>query len=52
MIARPLPPVFDRELVARYDVNGPRYTSYPTAPQFRNDFGEAELRQAILASNE
>ncbi len=48
----PVPPIFDRDLVARYDVNGPRYTSYPTAPQFRSDFGEAELRQAIAASNE
>lgn len=44
--------LFDRELVARYDVSGPRYTSYPTAPQFRSDFGENELRHEILASNE
>lgn len=44
-------PEFDPELVARYDVAGPRYTSYPTAPQFRSDFGEAELRDAISASN-
>ncbi|NCT68431.1 MAG: oxygen-independent coproporphyrinogen III oxidase [Rhodanobacteraceae bacterium] len=43
---------FDRALVAQYDVNGPRYTSYPTAPHFRADFGETELRQAIRASNE
>lgn len=43
---------FDRALVARYDVDGPRYTSYPTAPHFRADFGEAELRGAILTSNE
>lgn len=43
---------FDRALVARYDVDGPRYTSYPTAPHFRADFGEAELRRAIAASNE
>ncbi|KAA3630954.1 MAG: oxygen-independent coproporphyrinogen III oxidase [Proteobacteria bacterium] len=25
---------FDRELLRKYDVRGPRYTSYPTAPQF------------------
>ncbi|MFC4821425.1 oxygen-independent coproporphyrinogen III oxidase [Dokdonella ginsengisoli] len=43
---------FDPALVARYDVDGPRYTSYPTAPHFRADFGEADLRRAILASNE
>ncbi|EQD48429.1 hypothetical protein B2A_07973, partial [mine drainage metagenome] len=25
---------FDPELLRRYDRPGPRYTSYPTAPQF------------------
>ena len=44
-------PVFDRELIARYDSRGPRYTSYPTALQFRDDFGDAELQAAIRASN-
>ena len=29
---------FDPELVRRHDVAGPRYTSYPTAPWFRDDF--------------
>ena len=28
-----------------------RYTSYPTAPQFAADFGDAALREAIAASN-
>ena len=28
-------PPFDAELLRRYDRPGPRYTSYPTAPQFR-----------------
>ncbi len=46
------PPEFDPELIARYDVAGPRYTSYPTAPQFRVEFDEASLRTAIRASNE
>lgn len=41
----------DAELLRRYDRPGPRYTSYPTAPQFRGDFGEASLRQAAVASN-
>ncbi|MHB1274097.1 MAG: oxygen-independent coproporphyrinogen III oxidase [Rhodanobacter sp.] len=45
-------PEFDPALIARYDINGPRYTSYPTAPQFRSDFDEAALRAAIRASNE
>lgn len=45
------PPEFDPALVARYDNAGPRYTSYPTVPQFRQDFGEAALRAAIQASH-
>jgi oxygen-independent coproporphyrinogen-3 oxidase len=45
-------PEFDPALVARYDVAGPRYTSYPTAPQFKPDFDETQLRGAIRASNE
>jgi oxygen-independent coproporphyrinogen-3 oxidase len=43
---------FDPGLIARYDVNGPRYTSYPAAPQFHAGFGEAQLRAAAHASNE
>lgn len=43
---------FDADLLARYDVVGPRYTSYPTAPSFREDFGEAEYRVAARESNE
>ena len=46
------PPTFDAALIARYDINGPRYTSYPPAPQFRSDFDEAALRAAIRDSNE
>ena len=45
-------PAFDPTLIARYDRAGPRYTSYPTAPQFHSGFGEAALREAIRASNE
>jgi len=52
----PLPadaaPVFDADLIARYDTSGPRYTSYPTAPQFRADFGAEDFRRAAHASNE
>ena len=42
---------FDPALMARYDVPAPRYTSYPTAPQFHAGFGETQLCGAILASN-
>src|SRR5688500_7682512 len=42
---------FDPALLQRYDRPGPRYTSYPTAPQFSNHFGELQLREAAQASN-
>lgn len=42
---------FDAELLRRYDQAGPRYTSYPTAPQFHGGFGEGDLRQVVAASN-
>ncbi len=41
----------DADLLRRYDRPGPRYTSYPTAPQFAADFGEDALRETIAASN-
>lgn len=45
-------PEFDPALVARYDVPGPRYTSYPTAPQFHAGFDEVAFRAVAEASNE
>lgn len=42
---------FDRELVARYNVAGPRYTSYPTAPWFRDDFDSNEYIDSALAAD-
>ena len=44
-------PRFDADLLRRYDRPGPRYTSYPTAPQFHAGFGEEQLRAAAAASN-
>jgi oxygen-independent coproporphyrinogen-3 oxidase len=35
----------DPALLARYDRPGPRYTSYPTAPNFSTDFGASDFRQ-------
>jgi oxygen-independent coproporphyrinogen-3 oxidase len=35
------------ELLKRYDVPGPRYTSYPTADRFVEAFGELEYIQAL-----
>ncbi len=34
------------ELLARYDQPGPRYTSYPTAPVWNDNFGPADLEAA------
>ncbi|MEO5962166.1 MAG: oxygen-independent coproporphyrinogen III oxidase, partial [Thermomonas sp.] len=45
------PLTFSAELLRRYDRPGPRYTSYPTAPQFSNTFGEQALREVALDSN-
>jgi oxygen-independent coproporphyrinogen III oxidase len=48
----PAPAVeFDAELLARYDVTGPRYTSYPTAPSFVESFGERDYRGFARATN-
>jgi oxygen-independent coproporphyrinogen-3 oxidase len=44
--------IFDLELIKRYDKSGPRYTSYPTAVQFHDGFGEAEYRAWAAKSNE
>lgn len=43
--------IWDQDLIARYDLAGPRYTSYPTAPQFHPGFGEEDLRRAVALSN-
>jgi oxygen-independent coproporphyrinogen-3 oxidase len=38
---------FSEDLIRRYDVSGPRYTSYPTADRFVEAFSEAEYTQAL-----
>ncbi|MDO7898777.1 oxygen-independent coproporphyrinogen III oxidase [Pseudomonas citrulli] len=43
---------FNRALVEKYDRPGPRYTSYPTAPQFHPAFAMDEYRQAAQRSNQ
>ncbi len=37
----------DEALLRRFDVPGPRYTSYPTADRFVDAFGPAQYRQAL-----
>lgn len=44
------PVCFDRDLVRKYDRPGPRYTSYPTAPQFRPDFGSGQYAELLARS--
>jgi len=39
--------VLSPELLQRYDVAGPRYTSYPTVDRFVEAFGEADYVQAL-----
>jgi oxygen-independent coproporphyrinogen III oxidase len=46
-----LPPRTDTDLLLRYDVAGPRYTSYPTSPQFRSDFDEGRYCEHARKSN-
>ena len=43
--------IFDLELIAKYDLSGPRYTSYPTAVQFHEGFGEEEYIRLARESN-
>ncbi len=54
-MSEPLIPLSPRqvpaELLARYQANAPRYTSYPTAPQFVPSLDEAEAARRWKASN-
>jgi oxygen-independent coproporphyrinogen-3 oxidase len=42
---------FNSELIRKYDVSGPRYTSYPTAVQFHEGFTSEDYQQFAAASN-
>ena len=43
--------IFNTDLIKRYDVAGPRYTSYPTAVQFMEGFDAETYRRFTAASN-
>jgi oxygen-independent coproporphyrinogen-3 oxidase len=43
--------VFDPEIIRRFDVNGPRYTSYPTADRFVEAFGAEAARSWLEKRN-
>lgn len=42
---------FDLALINRYDKAGPRYTSYPTALELHEGFGDKDYREHIAKSN-
>ena len=41
-----------RDLLIKYDRPGPRYTSYPTVPEWRDDFSGEEYRTALRKAAE
>lgn len=44
--------VFNNNLIKKYDKSGPRYTSYPTAIQFTENFSESNYYEHVKLSNE
>ena len=44
--------VFNNDLIKKYDKSGPRYTSYPTAIQFSENFSEQDYFKQVELSNE
>ena len=42
---------FDLEVLKKFNRQGPRYTSYPTAPMFSSDFTAREFVDEIIATN-
>lgn len=45
-------PLWDAQLIHSYNIAGPRYTSYPTAPQLSSDFSQSQLLAALQKSNQ
>ncbi|MBR1374740.1 MAG: oxygen-independent coproporphyrinogen III oxidase [Cardiobacteriaceae bacterium] len=42
---------FNSDLIAKYAMTGPRYTSYPTAVEFNDKYSEKERIADLIASN-
>jgi oxygen-independent coproporphyrinogen-3 oxidase len=40
-------PIISQEFVEKYNQPGPRYTSYPTVPAWKQEFGAAHYREAL-----
>lgn len=49
--ALPSTQAWDPALLKRYDISGPRYTSYPTAPSFHQEFSAEDFEAALARSN-
>jgi oxygen-independent coproporphyrinogen-3 oxidase len=49
--SEPVPPGLQLDLIKKYSVPGPRYTSYPPATQFTEDLPPLGLEAAIAADN-
>ena len=49
---RPEVPDVSAEMLAKNNKPGPRYTSYPTAPEFSESFGEAQYREHLARADE
>jgi oxygen-independent coproporphyrinogen-3 oxidase len=47
----PLPLTLDLDLIRKYSVPGPRYTSYPPATRFTAEAGPARVDSALAADN-
>ncbi len=43
--------IFNNDLIKKYDKSGPRYTSYPTAIQFSENFSEQDYFKQVELSN-
>jgi len=43
---------FDTEMIQKYDRQGPRYTSYPTAVQFNHDVDNDSYIEELDNSNQ
>jgi len=43
--------LFNKALLERYNVMGPRYTSYPTVPQFSESFSITDYKNNVITSN-
>ncbi|HIC1043754.1 TPA: oxygen-independent coproporphyrinogen III oxidase, partial [Escherichia coli] len=38
--------IWDLDLIHKYNYSGPRYTSYPTALEFNQQYSDADFEQA------